>query len=337
MKLENTMSEPIPDIYNLSDDELLALDTAPVQDTAEEVQADDSGEPQETEQDTSEEAISEEDSQAPEYELPNQDKEIDYEAFYQKMTTPFKANGREIKIDDPDDAIRLMQQGVNYSKRMEELKPKRALLKVLEERGLADKDKLGYLIDLANKEPKAIAKLLKESDIDLYEFDTSQADEYQPNLEVNEPTLFEDTLTEVTSNYPEMNEVLPQIGQWDTESKNALFSEPSILRVLAEQKRTGFYDKVVNIVEQERILGRLDNMPFLQAYSAVESALIKQNNNPQSSNQSNHSFVDTRPTASDNNTDKKKKAGTPNSNPASNTNTINMLAISDEELLNLNL
>ena len=35
---------------------------------------------------------------------------------------------------------------------------------------LNDADKITYLIDLYNKQPEAIAKLVKEADIDLYSF-----------------------------------------------------------------------------------------------------------------------------------------------------------------------
>lgn len=310
-------------LYAMSDEELLQM-AEPAQDSTEPVEQDASTqEPQEVPE--AQEQAQEEPEQESETE---QDTQVDYEQFYQHITKPFRANGRDVQIDNPDDVIRLMQQGANYSKKMEELKPKRALIKVLEEHGLDNKDKLGYLIDLANKDPKAIAKLINESQIDLYEFDTEQAKEYTPNLQISEPTAFEDTLSEVTSAYPEMNAVLPQMGQWDNESKDVLFNEPNILRALAEQKRSGLYDKITNVIEQERMLGRMNEMSYLQAYSLIESKLLQEQT---------QGFVDTRPTASDNNTDKKKKAGTPNSNPASNTNTINMLAISDEELLNLNL
>ena len=127
-----------------------------------------------------------------------------------------------MQISNVDDAIRLMQQGANYSKKMEELKPKRALIKTLEQHGLTDKEQLGYLVDLANKDPKAIAKLVKESGIDLYEFDVEQANEYSPNLQIQEPTAFEDIVSEITANNPDAIDVLNTIGQWDDETKDFL-------------------------------------------------------------------------------------------------------------------
>ena len=47
--------------------------------------------------------------------------QTDYQAFYEKLTKPFKANGREIQVQNADDMIALMQQGANYSKRWHSL------------------------------------------------------------------------------------------------------------------------------------------------------------------------------------------------------------------------
>ena len=157
------------------------------------------------------------------------DTPVDYEAFYKEMTKPFKANGRELSIANVDDAVRLMQMGANYSKKMEQLKPKQALLKVLEENHLDNQEKLGYLLDLANKKPEAIAKLIKESEIDLYEFDVEQAEGYAPQLTIPEPTAFEDTLQELLASNSSMYEVVNHMGTWDSQSKQAIFNVPNIL------------------------------------------------------------------------------------------------------------
>lgn len=42
--------------------------------------------------------------------------------FYSLVSKPFKADGKEITIRTPDEAIRLMQMGMNYNRRMQKLK-----------------------------------------------------------------------------------------------------------------------------------------------------------------------------------------------------------------------
>ena len=243
------------------------------------------------------------------------------------MTKPFKANGRELSITNADDAVRLMQMGANYSKKMEQLKPKQALLKVLEENHLDNQERLGYLLDLANKKPEAIAKLIKESEIDLYEFDIEQAEGYAPQLTITEPTAFEDTLQELLASNNSMYEVVNHMGTWDSQSKEAIFNEPNILRAVSEQKANGMYDKIVDTIETERMFGRLTNMPYLQAYGIVEQQLMNNANK----------FTAPRPTnkPDDSNLDKKKKAGLPNGSNATTQEQFNALSISDEDLLKM--
>ncbi|UZA02922.1 hypothetical protein [Moraxella bovis] len=320
-------------LYALSDEELMnkELSDEPMQ---EEVQTDEI-EPEAVTEETAvddtktSDEVEEETAQSEES---DETAKIDYKAFYESMTKPFKANGREVQISNVDDAIRLMQQGANYSKKMEELKPKRALIKTLEQHGLTDKEQLGYLVDLANKDPKAIAKLVKESGIDLYEFDVEQANEYSPNLQVEEPTAFEDIVSEITANDVSAVELLNTIGQWDNETKDFLYEKPEGLRIFAEHKANGFFDKVVGIIENERMFGRMTDKTYLEAYAEIEAKLNAQNqqqNRPQS-------FTGTRPKDNNtalSNTDKKKRASMPNSGNTTQTTTFNPLTATDEELI----
>ena len=85
-------------------------------------------------------------------------------SFFDKVTAPFKANGRQMQIEDADDVIRLMQMGANYNKKMAGLKPALKMVKMLERNKLLDEDRLNFLIDLDKKDPTAIAKFLKDSD-----------------------------------------------------------------------------------------------------------------------------------------------------------------------------
>lgn len=291
------------DLASLSDEELLALNPEELEATEEPVEATEEHDGTEvpndaeeaveenTEQSEAQEEVQDEtntDSVGSDVSEPEENSEVDYEAFYAEMTKPFKANGREIQVDNPQDAIRLMQMGANYSKKMEAMKPKQALLKVLEDNKLDNAEQLGYLIDLANKKPEAIAKLVKESDINLYDFDIDQADGYSPNLEITQPSLFEEVLNDVLTENEDMVNVIGFMGQWDNESKDILYNEPNILRAIAEQKQNGLYDQIVGVIEQERLFGRLKDIPYLQAYSQVEKTILERQ-------QQSKSFVAPRP------------------------------------------
>lgn len=323
------------DLYNLSDEELLQADLDTVDVPESDTQADTEqevvdgndvpNEPQESVESSTEQSDTPNSTESEEEAVVEQDTP-DYEAFYQEMTKPFKANGREISIHNPEDAIRLMQMGANYSKKMEQLKPKQALLKVLEENQLDNKEKLGYLIDLVNKKPEAIAKLVKESEIDLYDFDLDQADEYQPDIHIPETSVFEETLQEVIMDNGSMGDVINQMVAWDNQSKDILYNEPEMLKTFSQHKANGLYDKIVDRIEHERMLGRMTNIPYLQAYATIEQELTQGNK-----------FTAPRPNnhKPDDSLDKKKKAGLPNGGTAQPQEQFNALQVSDEELLKL--
>ena len=60
----------------------------------------------ETEELTTEESEEEEETDSEEEEPDTED--VDYKAEYQRILSPFKANGKDIQVDNIDDAIRLM-------------------------------------------------------------------------------------------------------------------------------------------------------------------------------------------------------------------------------------
>lgn len=200
----------------------------------------------------------------------------DHKAFYESIIgKPFKANGREIKLQNPEDVIRLMQMGANYHEKMAALKPSRRYLKMLEQNELLDEDKLGFLIDLSKRDPKAIAKLVQDSQIDLMDFDVEQGAGYK-SQHVAPPEsqiTLEDTIQELQSS-PGFRDVLTNVtSTWDAESQDVIASHPELLRVLNAQKDAGHFDIIVNELAREKMLGRTAGMNSLQAYSAVETRL----------------------------------------------------------------
>ena len=265
---------------------------------------------------------------------------IDHQEFYSTLTKPFKANGREFQITNPNDMVALMQKGLNYSKKMEEMKPNLNLIKTLEQYGLTDESKLSYLIDLHTKKPEAIAKLIKDSEIDLYEFDTEQANHYVPQSKVVHKTQLEEVISEVVEANPEFNSVLNTVyTDWDNQSKQAVIDNPNILRIISEQQANGIYDKIMNIMEYEKAVGRLQGTAYLQAYSEIEQRLLggsTEGQQPQQPQQPQQAFTAPRPnqTNSSNTSEQKRKVASPSTNTTKpTTEDIDPLKMTDDELL----
>lgn len=203
------------------------------------------------------------------------EEEIDYKAFYDIIMTPFKANGTTVTLKSPDEAIRLMQMGANYTKRMQEIKPYRKIIMMLENNDLKDEDKIGYLIDLYNKDEAAIQKLLKEANIDPLDIDVDSEPTYQGGRHTisNEEEAFVSVLREVKAE-PNGAETIAMFNSWDEGSKEAIWRDPNLVRIIHGHKQSGIFDTVMEEVERQRLLGAIpESLPLIDAYYQVGEIL----------------------------------------------------------------
>lgn len=253
--------------------------------------------------------------------------------FYDEITAEFKANGKMMSISNPSDIKTLVQQGINYSKRMAEMKPGMNVLRTLEEHGLMDNSKISYLIDLHNKDPKAIAKLVKESGIEAYDLDTEDTADYQPVNKVVEQSKFQEVVAELKSS-PNFGGLLKTISSsWDEESHSFVINNPNVLRVLTEQDASGLFTKITDTVEYERSVGRMQDIPFIEAYSIVEQQMQSGANKPAEKAPVMKAPRPKSKAASNNS--KKRKVAAPNSGNSVKEEKFNPLTVSDEEIMKM--
>lgn len=197
---------------------------------------------------------------------------VDYKAFHDQVMAPFQANGKTIQLRSVDEAIQLMQQGANYTRKMQAIAPHRKVLMMLENNGLLDESKLSRLIDLEKKNPDAIRALVKEAGIDPLDIDVQGESTYTPGNHAvpDEAVAFQTTLDEVSST-PDGQETVRQItASWDPESKAELWKDPSILGTINQQRISGVYDRVVAEIERQRTIGAIPaNVSLLNAYRVI--------------------------------------------------------------------
>lgn len=196
-------------------------------------------------------------------------------AFAAVVMAPFKADGKDFTVRSPEDAIKLMQQGVNYSRRMEELKPMKAMNRMLQDHGLNDPQKMSFLIDLAKGDKVAITKLLKDNNLDPMDLDVSVETGYQAKSYAGDPkdNTFRDALDNAKVT-PDGQALLSDIhGSWDDASKAQLRENPSILGNMIELKQSGVYKQVVDELAYQRSMGYLTDAPYLQAFDQVGEAM----------------------------------------------------------------
>jgi hypothetical protein len=196
------------------------------------------------------------------------------EAELAQLLSPLKAAKRTIEIGSVEKARQLMQMGVDYSRKMADMKPYQRMMTSLERAGLLEEDKLNHLIDLYNKRPEAIQKLLKDSDIDPLDLDLEDGAVYQPNDHmISEGELAVDEVLDSIRPSPKFDDVVNTVSTWDTASKRALMDNPQVLQHLTAHMEAGIYDMIMTRLESDKIFGKHVGLSDLDAYKAVGDAM----------------------------------------------------------------
>ena len=192
---------------------------------------------------------------------------------------PFKANGKMIELRSPEEATKLLQMGANYTKKLQALQPHLRATRMLENNGLLDENKLSFAIDLLKGDPLAIQKLLADSQFDPMTVDKDKAADYTPgNYQVTDQEMaFQAALDDIEASDSGKQLLTEIAGQWDRESKEALFQHPEVLGQLNLQRELGLYEQITSEIHRLRTLGQIpQGTPFLQAYRAVGDMLHEQ-------------------------------------------------------------
>ena len=336
-----TMDEERISALSMSDEEFLQMEE-PVFDNEEEQEVDTTIETTETEEVSDEVDTTEVNTDDPEKEVKSEDTkttEVDYKAEYERLTSPFKANGVDIKVENIDEAISLMQMGANYHKKMASLKPALKVVRLLEKNNLLDETQLSYLIDLHKKDPEAITKLVKESGIDPVDIDVTQDTKYSPKTQLVSDTEMQlDTILDTIKDTPQFTRTIHTITkEWDDASRTVIASNPHIISIINEQVHNGIFDKVNTELQRQRSFGRLTDVSDLDAYKQVGDYLHNQGMLLPKKTEVITPNKDERK-ADDEKRDKlRKAASTPPAKKTPNAQQLNksLLALSDEEFLKL--
>lgn len=203
------------------------------------------------------------------------------EDFFDKVTAKFNANGKEFQIDNPDDVVSLMQKGLNYNQKMAAMKPNLKIIKALQEKGIESVEQLGYLFDLQDKKPEAIAKLVQESGIDTYDLSEEKAASYTASVpQVSDQSVEFDLVVNNLRENEHFNTVAQELQSFDDQSKEKVFNNPRLLEVLTSHVQNGHYNQIVARLQTEQALGRLTGVPFIEAYGLVGDAMFAQQQAP---------------------------------------------------------
>ena len=196
-------------------------------------------------------------------------------------TTPdtlykIKANGKEFEMT-LDELKQTASKGMDYLKKTTALKPYRTMIAAMEENKVSPED-INLLIDLKKGNKEAIAKLIKENEVDVY--DLPEANDYKPQeYRQSEIALEMKEVLNTISKDAEFSRTSEIYDAFDDQTKAFLNEDPSRIVGLHNDVKTGVFDKVLPLAEKKAMIDGY-NAPFLQYYLQAGQEILNANNRP---------------------------------------------------------
>lgn len=196
-------------------------------------------------------------------------------------TTPdtlykIKANGKEFEMT-LDELKQTASKGMDYLKKTTALKPYRTMIAAMEENKVSPED-INLLIDLKKGNKEAIAKLIKENEVDVY--DLPEANDYKPQeYRQSETALEMKEVLSTISKDAEFSRTSEIYDAFDEQTKAFLNEDPSRIVGLHNDIKTGVFDKVLPLAEKKAMIDGY-NAPFLQYYLQAGQEILNANNRP---------------------------------------------------------
>lgn len=226
-ELESDLEQPVEDSDHDGED-----------DTTEEEESDDSeseeGKP-DGDTDESDEEKTEDDS----------DEEVKDSQPVEKYK--FKANGREYEFTEEEMKAnygKIFGQAMDYTKKMQVIKPWRKTIDALEQANLSHDD-VNLAIDVLKGDKNAIAEVMKRKGIDALDLDLENGNYVANDYGRDESTLAVKDVLEDISNDPEYATTANILGkQWDESSWNTMTKDPQMIKDLHIDVKNGMFDKI---------------------------------------------------------------------------------------------
>lgn len=182
-----------------------------------------------------------------------------------------KANGKEYDMSI-DELKQMASKGMDYVKKTTALKPYRTMIAAMEQNGLSAED-INLLIDLKKGNKEAIAKIVSDSKIDVY--DIPDSSDYTPTeYRVHESQLDMKEMIADISKDSEFSRTSDIYSKLDENSKTAINNNPAMLAGLHQDIKSGLFDQVLPYAEKRAMIDGY-SQPFLKYYMEAGSEYLK--------------------------------------------------------------
>ncbi len=184
---------------------------------------------------------------------------------------PVKVSGKDVQVKNVEDARNLIKMGIDYSRKMRDIKPLRSVGETLTQAGImvdgvVNEAALTRLIDINNGDKNAIAQIMSEKSIDPLDMDTEDV-VYEPQTQmVSDGSIELRDIEQELSRRGSVDNVISELDKLDSRSKQFFQETPSALLKLESDMQNGAYEKIMGTVQYEKSLGRMTDMSDMDAY-----------------------------------------------------------------------
>ena len=186
----------------------------------------------------------------------------------------FEIAGQKIVLNSEEELKAMLSKGAeSISNQDKSLELESEIIK----QGKITADDLKLLIDAKNGDAKAIAKLAKNSNINILDVDEDDADSYVPTFAPNIVSDVERVAREISADAEHAAQFTSIASNLPNDFKTAIMSNANDLRVFSEHIKTGLAQK---IIPEAMKLVYTKGMSFSDAYVAVGSEMVKVKEQP---------------------------------------------------------
>lgn len=238
----------------------------PEDDVADEADLEDSD--HDTSDESDEEKVAEEDETDTEEEAPDEDstKEEDpsseetddaKEEEQPAQSYKFRANGKDYEFSSDelvDKFPKIFGQAMDYTKKMQAIKPWRKTIDAIEGAELTHED-VSLMIDVLKGDKDAVTEVLKRTGIDTLELDTEAASTYEAKDYGRDDSALaiKDIVDDISRDeeYATTHNILSK--EWDEKSWNTMTQDPNMIRLLHADVKTGMYKTLQPVAEKLKV------------------------------------------------------------------------------------
>jgi hypothetical protein len=175
------------------------------------------------------------------------------------QTYTFKANGKEYEFSSDeivDQFPKIFGQAMDYTKKMQAIKPWRKTIDALEGAELTHSD-VNLMIDVLKGNKDAIAEVVKRTGIDTLDLNTEEDSNYvAEDYGRDDRALDVKDVVDLISQDPEYTVTHSILSKdWDERSWSTMSENPEMIRLLHLDVKNGMYDRLQPIAEKLKVFG----------------------------------------------------------------------------------